>query len=125
MDRDCAIELLTRMKRHVVTDDLDTTIRVSDENDAIDVAVRDITFIKGMRLDRKLPEFGRWKQVPSGMTPGGTPMYACSICGGSEHLYGTEFPRRKVLCNDCGSVNFYPWEKLADPIIPEEENKNA
>lgn len=56
----------------------------------------------------------RWKQIPAGMTPGGTPMYVCANCGKSEHLYGVEFPRRKVLCKECGSLNFYPWEKVED-----------
>ena len=121
MDREYAIELLKRMKRRAMTDDLETTFRVRDENEAIDLAIRDITFIKGMRFNRKLPVFGRWKEVPAGMTPGGTQMYACALCGGSEHLHGAEFPRRKVLCSDCGCVNFYPWDKLADWIIPGEK----
>lgn len=37
-------------------------------------------------------------------------MYACGNCGGSEHLHGAEFPRRKVICDNCGQINIYPWE---------------
>lgn len=38
-------------------------------------------------------------------------MYACGNCGGSEHLHGAEFPRRKMICDNCGQINIYPWEK--------------
>lgn len=58
-----------------------------------------------------MPKLGRWKKIPSGMTPGGTPMYACGNCGGSEHLHGAEFPRRKMICDNCGQINIYPWER--------------
>ena len=56
-------------------------------------------------------EFGKWKRVEGDyITPGGTPIYVCEKCGGSEHLYGVEYPRRKLHCDQCGSVNSYPWE---------------
>ena len=42
MTRAKAIKLLTRMKSRVVTDDLDTTIRVGEENEAIDLAIHDL-----------------------------------------------------------------------------------
>lgn len=58
--------------------------------------------------------FGRWIEIPAGMTPGGTPMYACAVCGGTEHLHGAEYPGRKVFCDSCGRINFYPWEKILD-----------
>ena len=45
------------------------------------------------------------------LTPGGTPYYVCGRCGGSGHLYGVEYTKRKVLCDDCGCVNIYPWEQ--------------
>ena len=61
---------------------------------------------------------GRWKRKEgSYMTPGGTPIFVCAECGGTEHLHGAEFPYRKMYCEDCGSINAYPWEKLY-----EEEN---
>ncbi len=37
-------------------------------------------------------------------------MYACGKCGGSEHLHGAEYPKRKIICDNCGRVNIYPWE---------------
>lgn len=61
--------------------------------------------------EQKTVRFGKWKQIPAGMTPGGTPMYACGNCGGSDHLHGTEYPQRKVICDCCGQINIYPWEK--------------
>ena len=64
------------------------------------------------------PHIGRWKRKEgSYMTPGGTPIFVCAECGGTEHLHGAEFPYRKMYCEDCGSINAYPWEKLY-----EEEN---
>lgn len=59
-------------------------------------------------------KFAKWVKAPGGITPGGTPMYVCSICGGSEHLYGVEYQRRKMVCDECGCVNSYPWEKILD-----------
>ena len=57
------------------------------------------------------PPIGRWKKLEgSYMSPGGTPAYVCANCGGSEHLHGVEFSRRKIFCDDCGMVNVYPWE---------------
>ena len=56
--------------------------------------------------------FGKWiKDNSIGMSPGGTPGYVCSQCGGSFHLHGAEYPRRKMICDKCGSINSYPWEK--------------
>ena len=117
MHRDEAIEVLLGMKRLCITDDLDSTIRAGRDHDAIDVAVRDIAFCNTVGQDREPQRFGRWKRVPAGMTPGGTPMYACAQCGGTEHLQGAEYPGRKVLCDDCGCVNFYPWDKLIDVFV--------
>lgn len=55
---------------------------------------------------------GRWKQLKGDFTtPGGTPYYVCGACGGSGHLNGCEYPRRKVICDACGRINIYPWEK--------------
>ena len=59
-------------------------------------------------------KFAKWVKIPGGITPGGTPRYACSACGGSEHLYGVEYPKRKMVCDQCGCVNSYPWEKILD-----------
>lgn len=54
----------------------------------------------------------RWVKVTGDFTtPGGTPYFVCGQCGGSGHLYGVEYRKRKVLCDGCGSVNIYPWEQ--------------
>lgn len=68
---------------------------------------------------KMLLRIGHWKEKKgSYMTPGGTPIYVCAKCGGSEHLHGVEYPRRKVFCEACGTVNLYPWERAYE----EEEN---
>lgn len=56
--------------------------------------------------------FGKWVKDTNGdcVTPGGTPIYVCGKCGGSAHLHGAEYPRRKMICDGCGRVNIYPWE---------------
>lgn len=54
----------------------------------------------------------RWvKLIGDFTTPGGTPYFVCGRCGGSGHLYGVEYSKRKVMCDGCGSVNIYPWER--------------
>ncbi len=56
---------------------------------------------------------GRWiKEDHDGYTtPGGTPLFVCGGCGGTPHLHGVEYPKRKVVCDNCGRVNIYPWEQ--------------
>ncbi|MBQ6800115.1 MAG: hypothetical protein IJP08_03285 [Bacteroidaceae bacterium] len=60
------------------------------------------------------PKIGNWVRINGGVTPGGTPVYICPNCGESEHLYGTEYPKRKVFCDKCGQVNVYPWEEVLE-----------
>ena len=60
---------------------------------------------------RKERHTGKWVKISGGMSPGGTPAYVCGRCGGSEHLHGAEYPRRKLYCDVCGDINSYPWEK--------------
>ena len=50
-------------------------------------------------------KIGRWEALRGYVTPGGTPIYVCAKCGKSQHLYGVEYHRRKVFCEDCGTVN--------------------
>lgn len=70
------------------------------------------------------PIIGRWVQVQGGyMSPGGTPLYVCENCGGSEHLHGTEYPKRMAYCKECGQVNFYPWEKLYNEDEDNEDDR--
>jgi len=59
-----------------------------------------------------MSRIGRWKKSQGNyLTPGGTPLYECGSCGGSLHLHGVEYSRRKVICDNCGRINIYPWEK--------------
>lgn len=55
---------------------------------------------------------GRWVQpkMTGYTTPGGTPYFVCGHCGGSGHLFGVEYSKRKVICDGCGRINIYPWE---------------
>ena len=60
-------------------------------------------------------KLGKWQKLLSGgFTPGGTPVYVCGNCGGSEHLYGIEYRKRKMKCEECGSINSYPWEETIE-----------
>ncbi len=59
-----------------------------------------------------MPEIGRWKEAKNKyLTPGGTPLFVCGKCGQTDHLYGSEYMKRKVICDCCGRINIYPWEK--------------
>ena len=59
-----------------------------------------------------MARIGRWKQLNGDfVTPGGTPCYECGGCGNTCHLYGTEYPKRKLICDVCGRINIYPWEQ--------------
>ena len=64
-------------------------------------------------------KFGKWVQQKGGFTPGGTPYYVCGQCGYSGHLYGVEYPRRKITCSMCGSINSYPWESTYEQMLDE------
>lgn len=55
---------------------------------------------------------GRWKQLKGDfLTPGGTPYWVCGGCGGSGHLHGVEYVKRKIICDNCGRINIYPWDQ--------------
>ena len=62
-------------------------------------------------------KFGKWVEVHGNyLTPGGCPLYVCDRCGETEHLHGIEFERRKMVCDCCGSINCYPWEKTYEEL---------
>lgn len=115
MKRDRIIELLECERQCI--------LRNSDNSCNRDCAncdlVQDSKELLGMYdLVKKMVEsydqlvIGRWKQLKGDFTtPGGTPYYVCGACGGSGHLHGCEYPRRKVICDACGRINIYPWEK--------------
>lgn len=115
MKRDRIIELLECERQCI--------LRNSDNSCNRDCAncdlVQDSKELLGMYdLVKKMVEsydqlvIGRWKQLKGDFTtPGGTPYYVCGACGGSGHLNGCEYPRRKVICDACGRINIYPWEK--------------
>ena len=60
------------------------------------------------------PNFGEWERVYGLVTPGGTPVFRCPMCHKSDHLHGAEYPKRKMYCESCGSITYYPWEKIYD-----------
>ena len=71
------------------------------------------------------PKIGRWVKVTGNFaTPGGTPLFVCEKCGGDQHLYGVEFPRRKVFCSKCETVNLYPWEGCLEEMEEHDENND-
>ena len=71
-----------------------------------------------MRMQNKY-KFGKWEKLKGTYcTPGGEPVYVCGFCGGSQHLFGVEFRKRKMVCDRCGAINSYPWEET----LEEEEN---
>ena len=62
-------------------------------------------------------KFSRWvKPADHGeyVTAGGDPIFCCKNCGGSYHVHGVEHPRKKLICDNCGCINLYPWEKSYD-----------
>lgn len=68
-------------------------------------------------------KIGKWKHVRGNfMTPAGTPYYECGSCGGSGHLHGVEFPKRKVICDNCGRINIYPYESASEETSSLWEN---
>jgi len=70
------------------------------------------TINDAIRLLQQPVTISRWVKVSGDFTtPGGTPYFVCGQCGGSGHLYGVEYSKRKVLCDGCGCVNIYPWER--------------
>ena len=67
-----------------------------------------------LTLLKEQRKIGKWvepEDIHEYVTPGGTPYYQCSLCGGSGHLHGVEYPKRKLICDNCGAVNSYPWER--------------
>lgn len=72
-----------------------------------------------------MSKIGRWREIKGNYaTPGGTPLYECGSCGGSQHLHGVEYRRRKVICDNCGRINIYPWENAYEEgsSLWEEDN---
>ena len=60
---------------------------------------------------------GKWIQVHGYCTPGGDPVWKCSVCGKGEHVYGIEHGTygadisdgQWVACPNCGSINETEW----------------
>ena len=96
----------------------------------VDTSIRK-AFEKGFRIGVRKGlsgqdfTYGKWEKISSGMTPGGTPMFVCSKCGGSEHLHGVEYPRRKLVCDKCGCVNSYPWESTYEELVNPDQKEGG
>ena len=93
--------------------------QVKNMMEIVDGWIKRVQDEPAVEIKRAVPMIGKWtKKTGHYMTPGGVPAYVCSKCGGSEHLYGVEFTRRKVFCDTCGSVNVYPWERTIEDNEP-------
>jgi len=54
---------------------------------------------------------GKWVRILGFATPGGDPVWRCSICHGDKHVAGVETPYNlHHKCRKCGSINSYSWE---------------
>ena len=73
----------------------------------------DATLIMDMLIHPQV-QIARWKELHGYATPGGTPLYVCGVCGGSQHLHGVEYPKMKLICDNCGAINIYPWMQLVE-----------
>jgi len=115
MKRDRIIELLECERQCILRNDGNSCNRDCANCDLVQdtkelLAMYDIVKKVVVRYERRV--IGRWKQLKGAfITPGGTPYYVCGACGGSGHLNGCEYPRRKVICDTCGRINLYPWER--------------
>lgn len=112
---------------------MDTHCKLCPHSDGVHVCRRECDWHEAMdevddmpQIDAPIvipPKLGKWRKVSGGMSPGGTPLYECGFCGGSEHLHGAECQRRKVLCDRCGAVLTYPWEKTVEEEDHERVDK--
>ncbi|MBR3584814.1 MAG: hypothetical protein IKO00_02210 [Oscillospiraceae bacterium] len=115
MKRDRIIELLECERQCILRNDGNSCNRDCANCDLVQdskelLAMYDI--VKKVVVSYEQRVIGRWKQLKGNFTtPGGTPYYVCGACGGSGHLNGCEYPRRKVICDTCGRINLYPWER--------------
>lgn len=102
------------MNRKEVISELEIRIKKA-EGGIIPVTVEAMESI--VLLLKEQRKIGKWIQTEDShdyVTPGGTPYYVCSLCGGTGHLHGAEFSKRKLFCDNCGAINSYPWEKIYD-----------
>ena len=55
---------------------------------------------------------GKWVESKEKYaTPGGDPVWVCSVCGGDTHVAGIETAYNEHhVCKNCGSYNKYPYE---------------
>lgn len=115
MKRDRIIELLECERQCILRNSDNSCNRDCANCDLVQdskelLAMYDIVKKVVVSYERRV--IGRWKQLKGAFTtPGGTPYYVCGACGGSGHLNGCEYPRRKVICDTCGRINLYPWER--------------
>ena len=53
---------------------------------------------------------GFWVKVEGCTTHDGDPLWRCSNCCGSEHVYGIKHLRnKKIVCPECESINEYKY----------------
>ena len=55
---------------------------------------------------------GEWEKIP-GKSDDGDPVYRCSKCGGTIHVYGVEHRHNyNIICGNCGTFNIYGFEDV-------------
>lgn len=62
---------------------------------------------------------GYWIKVSGFVTPGGDPVWQCSVCGKGRHVYGIEAStynsdvsdHQWVACPNCGSLMEEQWDE--------------
>lgn len=78
---------------------------------ALDKIIETVSECEEPTVEAKGKRFGKWKRMAS---DGQTTHYACGGCGGSEHLHGAGWPKRKMICDNCGRINIYPHETASE-----------
>ena len=102
------------MNRKQVINKLEIQLKIAEDGiiPVTTAALESIIIL--LKEQRKI---GKWVEPEDHhdyVTPGGIPFYVCSLCGESGHLHGVEYTRRKLICDNCGAVNSYPWETTYD-----------
>ena len=77
-------------------------------------------------MDKEVIGMGEWwlDHSEHWSTPGGDPVYICSVCKEGSHVYGVEHRRQYDECPDCGSKNVYTDIKWYGAVHHENESSN-
>ena len=77
-------------------------------------------------MDKEVIGMGEWwlDHSEHWLTPGGDPVYICSVCKEGRHVYGIETPRQCDKCPNCGSRNIYTNIKWHGVVHHENKSSN-